>query len=164
MFVHELGVGAVSVDGHSQQPVHYDVRVSAKTKTTNKKICLNYIYTKYTIGASMLRSTPNSFFAPHTALKVIFLYYFFLLFPWVFFSPQLFLHLISISSIRIGTLQENGQRCLANISQHYRRRLGAVNLSKALDMNCVGSNNLKPNVLQKKKKNYTLHAGLILNK
>lgn len=163
MFVHELGVGAVSVDGHSQQPVHYDVRVSAKTKTTNKKnLPQLYIHTKYIIGASMLRSTPNSFFAPHTALKVNFLF-FFLLFPWGFFSPQLFLHLISISSIRIGTLQENGQRCLANIGQHYRRRLSAVNLSKALDMNCVGSNNLKPNVLQKKK-NYTLHAGLILNK
>lgn len=127
MFVHELGVGAVSVDGHSQQPVHYDVRVSAKTKTTNKKICLNYIYTKYTIGASMLRSTPNSYFAPHTALKVIFfILLFFFIVPLGFLSPPAFspfnfhqLHKnwhpsrewAKVSSKYWPTLQEKAQCC-----------------------------------------------------
>lgn len=37
LFVHEVGVGAVSVDGHSQEPVHYDVGVPTKTKPNNQQ-------------------------------------------------------------------------------------------------------------------------------
>lgn len=45
VFVHEVGVGAVSVDGHSQEPVHYDIRVSTKknTKISSKLLELHVV-------------------------------------------------------------------------------------------------------------------------
>lgn len=68
VFVHEVGVGAVCVDGHSQQPVHYDVSVPSKTNKTTGLNDWSFICLKTFSGVLQMC---NSFFRPHTAINVL---------------------------------------------------------------------------------------------